>query len=195
MTRQAHIRLKTELSALHSPPSIEVPDDFMDCHDDRIAAHLARRARIGQIHDLLANAAVGQDPDDDVIAEPGMVLTVRFDDTGEIETFLLGVRGAEDADIEVYSMQSPLGRAIAGARPGETAQLLGPQRNQPARHAAARRALRHARREHPYPPEDSRPRHGFAVISGDADQHPSQARPRHGAGGPLTTFEERKREI
>jgi transcription elongation factor GreA len=126
ITRQAHIRLKTELSALHSPPSVEVPDDFMDCHDDRIAAHLARRARIGQIHDLLANAAVGQDPDDDVIAEPGMVLTVRFDDTGEIETFLLGVRGAEDADIEVYSMQSPLGRAIAGARPGETAQLLGP---------------------------------------------------------------------
>jgi transcription elongation factor GreA len=74
MTRQAHSRLKTELSALHSPPSIEVPDDFMDGNDDRIAAHLARRARIGQIHDLLANAAVGQDPDDDVIAEPGMVL-------------------------------------------------------------------------------------------------------------------------
>jgi transcription elongation factor GreA len=48
-----------------------------------------------------------------------MVLTVRYDDTGEIETFLLGVRGVEDADIDVYSMQSPLGRAIVGARPGE----------------------------------------------------------------------------
>ena len=48
-----------------------------------------------------------------------MVLTVRYDDTGEIETFLLGVRGAEDADIDVYSMQSPLGSAIAGARVGE----------------------------------------------------------------------------
>ena len=48
-----------------------------------------------------------------------MVLTVRYDDTGEIETFLLGVRGAEDADIDVYSMQSPLGGAIAGARVGE----------------------------------------------------------------------------
>ena len=44
---------------------------------------------------------------------------MRYDDTGEIETFLLGVRGAEDADIDVYSMQSPLGRAIAGARVGE----------------------------------------------------------------------------
>jgi len=119
MTRQGHNRLQSELSALQSPPSIEVPDDFMDCDEDRIAAHLARRARIGQIHGLLAGAAVGQDPDDDGVAEPGMVLTVRFDDTGETETFLLGVRGAEDADIEVYSLQSPLGRAIAGARRGE----------------------------------------------------------------------------
>ncbi len=48
-----------------------------------------------------------------------MVLTVRYDDTGEIETFLLGVRGAEVAGIDVYSMQSPLGRTITGARPGE----------------------------------------------------------------------------
>ena len=48
-----------------------------------------------------------------------MVLTVRYDDTGEIETFLLGVRGVEDADIDVYSMHSPLGSAIVGARPGE----------------------------------------------------------------------------
>ena len=46
-------------------------------------------------------------------------LTIRYDDTGEIETFLLGGRCVEDADIDVYSMQSPLGSAIAGARPGE----------------------------------------------------------------------------
>jgi transcription elongation factor GreA len=53
------------------------------------------------------------------IAEPGMVLTIRYDDAGETETFLLGRRGADDADITVYSMASPLGRAIVGARPGE----------------------------------------------------------------------------
>jgi len=44
---------------------------------------------------------------------------VRYDDTGDSETFLLGVRGIEDSDIEVYSAQSPLGSAIIGARPGE----------------------------------------------------------------------------
>lgn len=65
------------------------------------------------------NATVGEDPPDDGIAEPGMVLTVRYDETGDTETFLLGVRGAEHDDIEVYSLQSPLGAAIVGARPGE----------------------------------------------------------------------------
>jgi transcription elongation GreA/GreB family factor len=48
-----------------------------------------------------------------------MVLTIRYDDDGETETFLLGVRGAEDSELEVYSVHSPLGSAIAGARPGE----------------------------------------------------------------------------
>jgi len=91
----------------------------MDYDDNLVANYTARQARIRQIQDLLTNAVVGEDPPDDGVAEPGMVLTVRYDDTGEIETFLLGVRGVEDADIDVYSVQSPLGSAIVGARPGE----------------------------------------------------------------------------
>lgn len=82
-------------------------------------ADYERRTRITQIHDLLANSVVGEDPPDDGVAEPGMVLTIRYDDTGDTETFLLGVRGAECADMEVYSSQSPLGAAVTGARPGE----------------------------------------------------------------------------
>ena len=119
MTRRAYIRLQAELAGLRSQPAIEVPDDFMDYDNNVVAAYQPRQARIGQIHDLLANAIVGEDPPDDRDAEPGMVLTVRYDDTGDTETFLLGVRGAEDADVEVYCAQSPLGSAIVGARPGE----------------------------------------------------------------------------
>ena len=77
------------------------------------------QARIQQIHDLLVNAVVGEDPPNDGIAEPDMVLTIRYDDTGDTETFLLGVRGAEYGDMEVYSNQSSLGAAITGARLGE----------------------------------------------------------------------------
>jgi transcription elongation factor GreA len=119
MTRRAYIRLQSELAGLRSQPGIEVPDDAMDFDDALVAGHRARQVRIRQIQDLLTHAVVGEPPPDDGIAEPGMVLTIRYDDSGETETFLLGVRGAEDADIEVYSLQSPLGRAIAGARPGE----------------------------------------------------------------------------
>ena len=62
---------------------------------DSIAKYAARQERIRQIQDLLANAVVDKTPPDDGVAEPGMVLTARYDDTGDTETFLLGVRGAE----------------------------------------------------------------------------------------------------
>lgn len=105
LTPQAHHRLRNELTALLARGQ-RVPDQTRDL-------------RIREISDLLTHAVVGEDPPDDGIAEPGMVLTVRFDDTGETETFLLGVRGAEHGTIEVYSADSPLGTAVNGARRGE----------------------------------------------------------------------------
>ena len=74
MTRQAHTRLQNELAALRSRPRIEVPEDFMDYDDNLVANYTARQARIRQIQDLLTNAVVGEDPPDDGVAEPGMVL-------------------------------------------------------------------------------------------------------------------------
>lgn len=65
---QAHTRLESELAALRSRPSIEVPDDLMD-YDGLPATHLARQTRIREIRDLLINANVGEDPLDDGIAE------------------------------------------------------------------------------------------------------------------------------
>lgn len=107
MTQQAHDRLEAELAELRTAPE---PDDL----DER----QARQARVHQIHDLLANAVVGQDPPNDGVAEPGMVLTVRYGDDDDTETFLLGIRD-DHGELEVYSSQSPLGKAITGARPGE----------------------------------------------------------------------------
>jgi transcription elongation factor GreA len=53
------------------------------------------------------------------VAKPGMVLTIRYDATGQTETFLLGRRFGEGADVPVYSTLSSLGHAVAGARVGE----------------------------------------------------------------------------
>jgi hypothetical protein len=60
------------------------------------------------------------------VAEPGMVVTVYYHDTGAIDTFLLG---AGDDDITVHSIRSPLGQAIAGARPGEQRTYTMPKEN------------------------------------------------------------------
>ena len=110
MTRETRDRLEAELAELAEPNAEVDADDY--------AERQARQARIHQIHELLTNAVVGEDPPDDGVAEPGMVLTVRYDD-GETETFLLGVRDDDQSGMEVYSPQSPLGKAITGARPGE----------------------------------------------------------------------------
>src|SRR3954449_4885805 len=117
ISTQAHERLRRELDTLQFLFSA----GFSAAESDE-NAHAVRRAwarRIQQIHDLLVNAVVGDDPPDDGIAEPGMVLTIRYDATGDTDTFLLGVHGAEFADMAVHSIQSPLGAAVAGARPGE----------------------------------------------------------------------------
>ena len=113
---QAHERLHRELATLRQLCAGTV-DDGID--ENTAAVQRSWQARIQQIHDLLIDAVVGEDPPDDGIAEPGMVVTIRYDDTGDTETFLLGVRGAEFGDMEVYSVQSPLGAAIAGARAGQ----------------------------------------------------------------------------
>jgi transcription elongation factor GreA len=80
-----------------------------------------QEGRILQLHALLRSAKVGQAPADDGIAEPGMVVTVRFAGDDEDETFLLGSREeAETAGIAVYSPQSPLGQELIGKQEGDS---------------------------------------------------------------------------
>jgi transcription elongation GreA/GreB family factor len=119
---QAYERLHRELATLRELCAAGAGGT----DENALAVHRGWQTRIQQIHDLLVNAVVGEDPPDDGVAEPGMVVTIRYDDTGDTETFLLGVRGAEYGNLEVYSVQSPLGAAILGARPGErrTYELL-----------------------------------------------------------------------
>jgi len=114
---QAHERLHRELDTLRFLFSAGIAD--ADTDENAAAVRRAWETRMQQIHDLLINAVVGEDPPNDGIAEPGMVVTIRRDATGDTDTFLLGVHGAEYAYMPVYSIESPLGAAIAGARAGE----------------------------------------------------------------------------
>jgi transcription elongation factor GreA len=131
MTRQEYTQLQNELDELRSRRIIEVPDDCMDYHPAVVADHKARRTRIREIRDLMTNAVVSADAAADRIAEPGMILTIRYDATGETEKFLLGRRFGKGSDITVYSTLSPLGHAIAGARPGEQRIYAIPNETRP----------------------------------------------------------------
>ncbi|MCV7302938.1 GreA/GreB family elongation factor [Mycobacterium barrassiae] len=122
LTRQDRIRLTNELTSLRRRPCVEVPDDYIETPESR-SRYLARRARIRHIEDVLAQARVDDDLTDDDVAKPGMVLTVRYDDSGGTVTFILGGHGAGDEDNNIYPLRSPIGRAIAGARPGEKRTL------------------------------------------------------------------------
>ena len=78
-------------------------------------------ARVRQLQELLRTAKVGDVPTQSGVAQPGSVLTVRFDGEDEIEKFLLANReeGAH-GELEVYSPSSPLGQALLDAKDGDT---------------------------------------------------------------------------
>lgn len=115
MTPHTRALLEAELAGLLSVPHAA---DAETRTDQVVDAWLARKHRIREIHELLSRAGHTRIPADDGVAEPGMVLTVRFDDTGDTETFLLGTRGTTDDELEVYTVSSPLGSALLGATPG-----------------------------------------------------------------------------
>ncbi|SEF86954.1 transcription elongation factor GreA [Saccharopolyspora kobensis] len=76
-------------------------------------------ARIRQLQQLLQNPKIEEHPSSGGSVEPGMLLTVAYQD-GDEETFLLATRAAgAHGDLEVYSPESPLGHSLLGAREGD----------------------------------------------------------------------------
>jgi len=131
LTQDAYNRLKHELDELveNRPVIAAKINDSREEGDlkENGGYHAAREeqgqqeARIRHLQELLRNAKVGEAPANDGLAEPGKVLTVRYDGDDDSEQFLLATReeGAE-GELEVYSPESPLGKALLGAKEGET---------------------------------------------------------------------------
>lgn len=122
------LRLRAGASTTSEPDATNLRDSS-DQHTDQqnLADRRDRDHRIRTLQELLLNPVVGDAPPDDGVAEPGMVLTVRYPDDQESETFLLAHRGEGDhPDVETCSPDSPLGRALEGAREGMTREYLLP---------------------------------------------------------------------
>ncbi|MCW2680975.1 MAG: transcription elongation factor GreA [Frankiales bacterium] len=129
LTQEAYDRLSAELEDAKGPrradivAKIEAAREEGDLKENG-GYHAAKdeqgklEARIRQLTQLLREAKVGEAPPDDGIAEPGMVVEVKYDD-GDVERFLIGSREDKPADLTVYSANSPLGLALTGAKAGD----------------------------------------------------------------------------
>jgi transcription elongation factor GreA len=132
LSQDAYQRLKQELDELiaHRPAVAAEVDEARREGDlrENSGYYAAREeqerqeARIRQLRGLLRTAQVGETPHSGGAAEPGMVVTVRYEDE-ETETFLLATRElGKPGEVEVVSPNSPLGKALLGAKESESRQ-------------------------------------------------------------------------
>ncbi len=137
LTQEAYDRLSGELAELiaNRPAMAQEINDRREEGDlkENGGYHAAREeqgkqeGRIVQLQTLLRTARVGEAPVSEGKAGPGMFVTVRFDGDDDTESFLIGSREeAETAGVEVYSAQSPLGKALTGASEGDTVEYETP---------------------------------------------------------------------
>jgi len=132
LTQEAYDGLAAELEDRQGPRRTEITKRIEAAREEgdlkeNGGYHAAKEeqgkneARIKVLRHLLDNSQIGApDAADDEVAQ-GRVVTVRFVEFDDTETFLLSSReGAAHASIEVYSATSPLGAAVLGKRVGET---------------------------------------------------------------------------
>ena len=137
LSQDAYDRLKAELDGLIAnrpviAAEINARREEGDLRENG-GYHAAREeqgkqeGRIRYLQEFLRAAHVGEARKaDSVIA--GTVVTIYFDDdTQDTETFLLGSREiAATTDLTVYSPESAVGRAIMGAKAGDTVSYTAP---------------------------------------------------------------------
>lgn len=82
-------------------------------------------ARIARLEDILATSVVGDAPATHGVVEQGTVVTLTLN--GSENKFLLGsAEIGEGTDVTVYSPDSPIGKAILGAKIGEKLSYQAP---------------------------------------------------------------------
>jgi transcription elongation factor GreA len=137
LTQDAYDRLSKELAQLiaNRPRMAREINDRREEGDlkENGGYHAAREeqgkqeGRILQLTQLLRDALVGEAPNTNGTAGPGMVVTVRFDGDDDTETFLIGSREESGTtELDVYSSASPLGQALTGAKKGDTVSYETP---------------------------------------------------------------------
>lgn len=141
LTQAAYDKLHAELDHLRGEVRADITAKIAAAREEgdlkeNGGYHAAREeqgkneARIRQLEDMLRRAQVGETPADSGVVEAGMKVSIRFAGDTTVETFLLGSRELlaldDSVELDVYSPTSPLGAAILGKAPGDTASYAAP---------------------------------------------------------------------
>lgn len=139
LSQRAYDKLKDELDYLEGEARQKVIDSIAAAraHGDlseNAEYHAAKdeqgrqEARIREITRLLENAEIiSAEDEDDGIARPGKLVTLRYVGDDEAETYLLGTRAEKGGDHEVLTPESPVGSALLGRSAGDTVVARGPK--------------------------------------------------------------------
>lgn len=139
LTQEAYDRLAAEHESLAGVVREEISKRIAAARDEgdlkeNGGYHAAREeqakneGRIRELQYKLDNATIGTPPDDGVVEE-GMVVTAKV--AGNEITFLLGPRElSPTSEHEVYSIQSPLGKAINKHTVGDEVTYSAPNGKQ-----------------------------------------------------------------
>lgn len=136
LTQEAYDRLEQELAQLSGPGRREIAVKIEEARSEgdlkeNGGYHAAKEeqgkmeARIKTLTELLKHAHVSDAPTSSEVVAVGTVVTAKIYD--DEETFLLGHRElGGHTDMDVYSEESPLGKAILGLRVGDTTAYHAP---------------------------------------------------------------------
>jgi len=141
LTQEAADRLAAELADLEGPRRADIVKKIEAARaegdlKENGGYHAAREeqgkieGRIRQLKHMLEHAHIGTPPEGESgVVGQGMLVTVDFG--GEEMKFLLGSREISTGDdIDVYSIKSPLGSAVMGAKVGDTVNYTAPNGKQ-----------------------------------------------------------------
>ncbi len=136
LTQEAFDRLEKELEHLSGPARREIAVKIEEARSEgdlkeNGGYHAAKdeqgkmEARIKSLTELLKHAHVGEAPTSTDVVAVGTIVTANI--LGDDETFLLGHRElGGHTELDVYSDDSPLGKAILGLSVGDTTAYHAP---------------------------------------------------------------------
>lgn len=142
LTQEAYDRMLGELEKLVTVDRAEIAKKIQEAREEgdlkeNGGYHAAKEeqgrieARINRLEVILANSVVGEAPATHGVVEQGTVVTVSLNGSDDETRFLLGsAELAEGSDIDVFSPESPIGKAVLGHKIGDELSYTTPNGKQ-----------------------------------------------------------------